>query len=124
MTLPGAMAPRGFLLDEDLPPTAANVARALGVDAVSVHELGRTGRSDEEQLGFATSQRMIMVTRNRDDFIELTKRAFATNRPHHGVLVVGSRTPNTEPERIAHAIAAWARRYEDHDPGAGFVDFL
>jgi len=65
-----------------------------------------------------------MVTRNRDDVIELTRRAFATNRPHHGVLVVGRRTPNTDPEGIAHALAAWARRYDGHDPGVGFIDFL
>jgi len=113
-----------FLLDEDLPPAAARVARALGVDAVSVHELGRTGHTDEEHLVFASVRRMIMVTRNRDDFVELTKRAFATNQPHHGVLVVGRRTPNTDPKRIAHASAAWARRYEGHDPGTGFIDFL
>ncbi len=124
MTLPSTTSSRGFLLDEDLPPAAARIARGLGIEALSVHELGRTGHSDEQHLIFATSRQMIMVTRNRDDFIELTKRAFATNEPHHGVLVVGRRTPNTDPEGIAHAIAAWARRYEGHDPGAGFVDFL
>jgi predicted nuclease of predicted toxin-antitoxin system len=102
-------ARRGFLLDEDLPPAAARIARGLGIEAHSVHELGRTGHGDEDQLDFATSRQWIMVTRNRDDYIELTTRAFATNRPHHGVLLVGRRTPNTDPEGIAHSLAAWAR---------------
>lgn len=124
MTRSSNTGAHAFLLDEDLPPAAARIARALGVDAVSVHELGRTGHTDEEHLIFAWDRRMIVVTRNRDDFVELTKRAFATNQPHHGVLVVGRRTPNTDPKRIAHAIAAWARRYEGHEPGTGFIDFL
>ena len=42
-----------FLLDEDLPPLAAEVARGLGLDAVSVHELGRRGNMDRDQLRFA-----------------------------------------------------------------------
>ena len=124
MTRPCGGAARGFLLDEDLPPAAARIARALGTEAHGVHELGRTGHGDEDQLDFATSRQWIMVTRNRDDVIELTRRAFATNRPHHGVLVVGRRTPNTDPEGIAHALTAWARRYAGHEPGVGFIDFL
>ncbi|MBA3636422.1 MAG: DUF5615 family PIN-like protein, partial [Rubrobacteraceae bacterium] len=32
-----------FLLDEDLPPRAAEVARGLGLDVLSLHELGRRG---------------------------------------------------------------------------------
>ena len=124
MTLRTGAAARGFHLDEDLPPAAARIARGLGVEAHSVHELGRTGHGDEDQLDFAASRRLIMVTRNRDDFIELTRRAFATIQPHHGVLLVGRRTPNTDPEGIAHALAAWAGRYAGHDPGVGFIDFL
>lgn len=123
MTRSNETGAHAFLLDEDLPPASARIARALGVEAVSVHELGRTGHTDAEHLVFASVRRMIVVTRNRDDFVERTKRAFATNQPHHGVLVIGRRTPNTDPERIAHAIAAWAKRYEGHDPGTGFIDF-
>ena len=32
-----------FLLDEDLPPSTAEISRNLGLDAVSVHEVGRRG---------------------------------------------------------------------------------
>ncbi|MDF1521513.1 MAG: DUF5615 family PIN-like protein [Trueperaceae bacterium] len=112
-----------FLLDEDLPPKVAAIARSLGLDVVSVHDIGRTGFSDEDQLRFAASEARVLVTRNRDDFIALTHRAFATNVPHHGVLLVPRSAPNTHPERIAHALAAWAARYAGHHPGVGFVDF-
>jgi predicted nuclease of predicted toxin-antitoxin system len=113
-----------FLLDEDLPPNAAVIARSLGLEAVSVHEIGRTGLPDEDQLSFAASETRILVTRNRDDFIALTHRAYATNAPHHGVLLVPRSAPNTHPERIARALAEWTARFATGHPGSGFVDFL
>jgi len=116
--------PVRFLLDEDLPPKVAIIARSLGLDAISVHHIGRTGLSDEDQLRFNASQARILVTRNRDDFIALTHRAYATNAPHHGVLLVPRSAPNTRPEKIAHALADWVSRCATGHPGAGFVDFL
>ena len=58
-----------FLLDEDLPPKAAGIARNLGLDAASVHETSRRGYADDEQLRFAAGESRIFVTRNRDDFL-------------------------------------------------------
>ena len=113
-----------FLLDEDLPPKVAVIARSLGLDVISVHEIGRTGLSDQDQLDFAASSSRILVTRNRDDFIALTRLSFATNAPHHGVLLVPRSAPNTQPELIARCLAAWAARYPGEHPGAGFVDFV
>lgn len=121
---PSAGATLRFLLDEDLPPDAARIARKLGIDAVSVHEVGRTGLTDEEQLAYAVGENRVMVTRHRDDYLELTRRTYATNQPHGGVLIVRRRTPNTDPRGIAHAVATWARRYHDGGPGIGFVDFV
>jgi hypothetical protein len=113
-----------FLLDEDVSPEVAVVARGLGLDAVSVHEIARTGLSDEEQLVFAANQRRVLVTPNRDDFIALTRLFYATMRTHHGVVVVPRTLPNNRPAAMAHAIAAWMDRFGPHDPGLGFLDFL
>lgn len=111
-----------FLLDEDLSPVAAETARGLGLDAVSVHELGRRGYTDREQLAFAAAEGRIFLTRNRDDFIVLTVEAFHTGEPHAGVLIVPRSLPNHHPERIAHALRRWC---DDHpDPGSHFLDFL
>lgn len=113
-----------FLLDEDLPPKAAEVARGMGLDVASVHESARTGMSDEHQLAFAASVGRILVTRNRDDFIRLTRSFFATGRAHAGILIVSRAYPNHRPATIAHALAAWRERYASTDPGTGFLDFV
>ena len=111
-----------FLLDEDLTPSIAEIARGLGLDAVSVHEIGRRGFEDEEQLRFAASQQRILVTRNRDDFLRLMALFFQTGEFHPGLLIVPYSLPNHRPERIAHALKRWRER--PGDPGSHFVDFL
>lgn len=93
-----------FLLDEDLHPGTAEIGRGLGLDVVSVHEIGRRGFSDEEQLRFAALDQRVLVTRNRNDFIRLTVSFFQTGELHAGILIVPQSLPNHRPERIAHAL--------------------
>jgi predicted nuclease of predicted toxin-antitoxin system len=102
-----------FLLDEDLNPTTAEVARGLGVDVVGVHEIDRLGLSDEEQLRFAAAEGRILVTRNRDDYLALTTEFYRRGAPHRGVLIVIAGLPNNRPERLAHALARWKRERGD-----------
>lgn len=111
-----------FLLDEDLSPVAAETARGLGLDAISVHEIGRRGLGDREQLERATADGRIFVTRNRDDFIRLTIEAFQTNAAHAGVLIVPRSLPNHQPQRLAHSLRRW--KHDHPDPGSHFLDFL
>jgi predicted nuclease of predicted toxin-antitoxin system len=111
-----------FLLDEDLNPAVAEIARGLGLDVLSIHEIDRRGLEDENQLRFAASEDRIFITRNRDDFIKLTVRLFQTGEPHRGVLIVPHSLPNHLPERIAHALRSWHGR--SGDPGPYFIDFL
>ncbi len=114
-----------FLLDEDLNPTAAEVARGLGLDVVSVHEIERLGLSDEEQLRFAAAEGRILLTRNRDDFLALTTEFYRKGDPHRGVLIVTAGLPNNRPERLAHALARWKRERGDHlHTTTHYADFL
>lgn len=115
-----------FLFDEDLPPRAAEIARGLGLDAVSVHELGRLGIPDDEQLRFATRSERIFVTRNRDDFRALTVEFSRAGEAHSGVLIVGRRLPNNRPEHIAHALEHWEGSRAEHTGSFGpyVIDFL
>jgi hypothetical protein len=118
-------APLRYLLDEDVHPEAAVAARGLGLDIVSVHEVGRRGRSDYHQLRLAAADGRVFVTRNRDDYIMLTVEAFRAGEPHHGVLILPHTLPNTQPGRIARALAAWHGRWEAAGhPGSGFIEFI
>ena len=38
-----------YVIDEDLPTDIARIGRRIGLDVISVHEVGREGWSDEAQ---------------------------------------------------------------------------
>lgn len=91
---------------------------------LTVHDLGRTGLADEEQLSFAASEGRILVTRNRDDLMRLTDECFAANRPHAGIIILPRSLPNDRPRAIADALIAWAGHYDGADLGGSYVMFL
>ena len=113
-----------FLLDEVLSPAVAEIATGLGLDVSSVHAMSRTGLPDADQLAFAAAEGRVLVTRNRDDFITLTRACYATNQPHAGIVIVPRSLPNTRAEAIAHALVRWSERYAGERPEGGFIDFL
>jgi predicted nuclease of predicted toxin-antitoxin system len=113
-----------FLLDEDLPPRAAEVARGLDLDVLSVHELGRRGIADRDQLRFASEEGRIFLTRNHRDFIELTVEFYRAGEAHSGVLLVSRHLPNDRLARIAHALKRWADARADMPVTFEGVDFL
>lgn len=113
-----------FLLDEDLNPRAAEVARGLGLDVESVHEIDRRGLSDHEQLRRAAVEARVFVTRNRDDFIRLTVEWFRAGETHPGVLIVPRSLAGDQPERIAHGLAAWVSTRREGASLAYVIDFV
>jgi hypothetical protein len=116
-----------YLLDEDVNPSVSEAARALDLDVVSVHEIERTGVAfpDGAQLRFAAVERRIMVTRNRDDFIRLTRDFFQAGEPHFGVLVIPHTLPNKDSGGIARALKRWHNgRPVEQGPEPYIIDFL
>ena len=114
-----------YLIDEDTTPQVAVIARNLGLDAVSVHEIGRREYSDSQQFEFAIGEGRIVVTRNRDDFIALLIAAFEAGVTSPGVLIIPRSLPNDRPAAIAHALKRWNDEQQSlggAEPGV--IDFL
>lgn len=95
-----------FYLDEDIPTAAAGAARGLGLDAVHANETEPGPRPDDVHLVIAAAAQRIVVTYNRDDYLTLTRDAFATGRPHAGLIILTHKLPRTA-TRVAHALHRW-----------------
>lgn len=85
-------------LDECLTPKIAVQVRKLGIDIVSVHELGLAGDSDENHLVRASTLSRVLVTAD-EDFL-----AIAASGTAHCGIVYG--------EQSALSIGDWVRAIE------------
>jgi len=113
-----------YLLDEHLSPIIARLCRdEYGLDVVCVEELGRKGRSDEEQLAFAAAVGRCFVTRDHRDLIGLTHTFLADGRPHTGVLAIPRSYADRDYARIAEAIGRYETEHPDGMPPY-MVDYL
>ncbi len=104
-----------FLLDEDISQRVADVLRRQGLDAVSVHDLGRAGYgiADEEQLAYATSQGCVLITFNRADYQEIDARWRAAGRSHSGIFWCSSKTfPGRAIGDVVRALVAASERFD------------
>ncbi len=101
-----------ILLDEDVSHRVAAGLRRRGVDAVSVHELGRANAAvaDEAQLEAAASAGRVLVTYNRADFQTLDAEWRLQGKMHAGILWCSERTiPRRTIGGLVRSIAAFAQ---------------
>jgi shikimate kinase len=105
-----------FYLDEDLSPKIAGIMKRLGADAITAHEVAMTGAADEEQLDFAAAQGRCLVTRNRNDFILISRMYLDSSQTHCGVIIVPYTFKGNEFSRIADALVAFASLNPDGLP--------
>jgi predicted nuclease of predicted toxin-antitoxin system len=70
-------------VDEKLGPAL----RRYGHDVLTVREVGRRGRRDEEQLKYAASAGRALLSHNIADFARLHERWGAQGREHWGILL-------------------------------------
>jgi len=100
-----------YYLDEDLSPRIAELLRKRGVYSVSAHEIQMMQATDLEQLTFAAGKKRCLVTKNRDDFVQLTVQFFNDHRPHRGVLIIPHSIPGDQFPLIAKALADYASKH-------------
>lgn len=68
--------------------------RRAGFDCLTANEAGMRGRTDEQQLAFATSQGRVLYTKNTADFCRLDAQWRVAGRHHAGIIVLtDQRTP-------------------------------
>ena len=72
-----------FLLDHDVPEDLSYLLEQLRHDVTLLRKALPADASDETVLQFAHERGCVLLTCNRDDFLDL-----ATTKPHHGIIVI------------------------------------
>jgi len=81
------MADIALLLDEDVRAQLGEILRQRGYDVIHVLEVDRGGKSDPEQLAYATGQQRAILTHNIRHFILLNKQYHDEGKEHFGILL-------------------------------------
>lgn len=79
--------PVRLYLDEMIPVVLALVLRQHGYDVLAAKEVNMFGKSDEEQLAFAVSNRRAIITFNIKDFVLLHQSRLSEEKKHFGIIV-------------------------------------
>jgi hypothetical protein len=91
-----------FYTDEDVYRAVATQLQARGGDAVSAVESGQMGRSDQEQIEYATREGRVLVTFNVGDFARLHHEWLAADKEHAGLAVSAQRPIGQVLRRLEH----------------------
>ncbi len=81
--------------DEDVSHIAAKSLRSRGYKVLTTQEAARKRATDADQLAYATSQNLTVVTHNRVDFELLAAKYFSEGLTHSGI-IIAVRRPATE----------------------------
>lgn len=80
-------APLRVYLDEDVDVLLAPLLTAHGFECLTTVAAGKLGRSDEEQLIFASAESRMLITHNRTDFEALATSWWQQHREHAGIVL-------------------------------------
>lgn len=79
--------PLKFYLDEMVPLDLAFILKEHGYDVLTAKDAGMLGKSDAEQIEYATSQGRTLLSFNIGDFVLLHKEWIREGRMHKGIIV-------------------------------------
>ena len=74
--------------DEDMSVLVATLLRAKGLDVATVPEQSILGKTDAEQLEFASTAGRCLLTHNRVDFEKLHIQYIEDDKQHSGIIVI------------------------------------
>lgn len=77
--------------DEDVSVGIVENLRTRGFDVLSVRDAGARGKSDDEQMLYAVSQRRAIVTHNRVDFEKQHAKLLKGGMNHYGIIIAKRR---------------------------------
>ena len=89
-----------FYFDQHMPNIAVAALRRRGVDVLTAHEAGTCGRTDEEQLRFATADGRAIVTFDAD-YLTLADEFLAANETFTGIVYCRPDRYSQNPTRLA-----------------------
>jgi hypothetical protein len=92
--------------DEDMSALVATLLRSRGLNVTTVPEQSTLGKTDLEQLEFATSMSRCIITHNRVDFERLHLQYIEENRQHSGIIIVPQKNAYEIAQRIGILVSA------------------
>ena len=99
----------GIYLDEDVQSDALiQSLRSRGLKVLTTTEAKRSASTDEEQLRFATSHDLVLVSFNVADFARIHRRWLAEGLDHAGIILIPQQKwgPGELVRRIVRLLAA------------------
>lgn len=114
-----------LILDEMVPPALAEQLRRRGIATVAVPDLGGLrGASDGDLLTWARGEGRIVITYNRDDFLDLDRQCRGQGREHAGIVIVGRRRFPQGERSIGPLVRALEAFATATPPQGSFVHWL
>ncbi len=87
-------------LDEDVNVLIAELVRLQKFESLTVSEAGRKGKTDAEQLEYATQNGYAILTHNRIDYEELAQDYFEDDKTHRGIIIAVRRPIHEVAQRL------------------------
>jgi Domain of unknown function (DUF5615) len=92
--------------DEDMSALVAILLKSRGIDITTVPEQRTLGKTDNQQLEFATCKGRCILTHNRIDFERLHVQYFEEGKEHAGVIVVPQKNAYEVAQRVGVLVTA------------------
>ena len=87
-------------LDENVHVAVADILRSRGFKAVTSLNARNNGKTDPEQVEYATKNQFALLTHNRIDFEKLAQEYFTDGKTHFGIFIAVYNSPKEVSRRL------------------------